>query len=154
MGGVGGGLEGEVAFGLHVGAGIGKEVAAGDGDVVAFDEDFSAAEGAAHGLGLLLVGVGGGGAAVEEAAAFAVVILAGVLEGVPVRNGDVAGGQGADGALGAVEGDGTQVDVLAAVELDVAGAADAGAVFGVDAAVAAVAGVPLGGVAAVGVEGA
>ncbi|EWG13306.1 hypothetical protein DF22_003067, partial [Xylella fastidiosa] len=124
MGGVGGGLEGEVVFGLHVGAGIGEEVAAGDGDVVAFDEDFSAAEGAAHGLGLLLVGVGGGGAAVEEAAAFAVVILAGVLDGVPVCNGDVAGGQGADGALGAVEGDGTQVDVLAAVELDVAGGAD------------------------------
>ncbi len=38
--------------------------------------------------------------------------------------------------------------------LDIAVAGDTGAVFGVDAAVAAVAGVPLGGVAAVGVEGA
>ncbi|KXB18064.1 hypothetical protein ADT30_11645 [Xylella fastidiosa] len=42
---------------------------------------------------------------------------------------------------------------MAAVELDVAVAGDAGAVFGVDAGVLAVAGVPLGGVAAVGVEG-
>ncbi|KIA57462.1 hypothetical protein RA12_09355 [Xylella fastidiosa] len=155
---MGGGLEGEVVFGLHVGASIGDDVAAGDGDVVAFDQDFIGAEGAANGLGLLLVGVGGGGAAVEEAAAFAVAVLAGVLDGVAVRNGDGAGGQGGDGALGAVEGGGTQVDVLAAVELDVAVGGDAGAVFGVDAGVAAVAGVPLGvplgGVAAVGVEGA